>query len=520
MLKARKNNKVIMVLIFIMTILLCKDVYAASATVSASKTQANVGDEITIITTIKGAAWQVSLSGAVSETYADNTDNAEDTTITKKITFTPTKADTYTVNLSGNVTGGDDTSATQVNGSVKITVNEKEKEVESQNNQETEGNTIDKESENETTNNKTETSAPAVTTPIPVETKKSNNANLSDLGIRPNDFKGFKPGNTSYNVTVPNDVEKVEIYAKTQDVNAKATGGGSKKLSVGDNSFNVTVTAEDGKTKKIYTINIKREEAVSEKNDTSKNEVLSNEVSEKEIANQTANEIAEETIAKEDKGDKGDLNKLDVQGYTLSPVFSPNVYEYKLTVSEDVTSLDVKAEATNSNVQVEIAGNKDLKEGENVITIMCYNKETKKNTTYQIIAEKKAKEDTHAEAINEAYKKRNLIIKVGIALIIILIVACIVVFKKDKEGNEKEFQQIEKDTKNEKETKHEIRNLNIEENMDNEEKPLAMQRKKAEIKKENISNVKTQKQREEEFDEKLQRIKNEKRKEQKGGKHF
>ena len=47
--------------------------------------------------------------------------------------------------------------------------------------------------------------------------KKSSNANLSNLGIKPNDFSGFKAGVTSYNVTVPEDVETVDVYATAQD---------------------------------------------------------------------------------------------------------------------------------------------------------------------------------------------------------------------------------------------------------------------------------------------------------------
>ena len=83
--------------------------------------------------------------------------------------------------------------------------------------------------------------------------KKSNNANLSNLGITPNDFKGFTPGTTKYDVEVPNDVESVNVYATKADKNAKVTGTGNKNLNEGLNTFNIEVTAEDGTTKKTYT---------------------------------------------------------------------------------------------------------------------------------------------------------------------------------------------------------------------------------------------------------------------------
>ena len=91
------------------------------------------------------------------------------------------------------------------------------------------------------------------------EVEKSGNANLGNLGIRPHDFTGFKHKITSYEVVVPEDTEEIEIYAKTQDASATVTGTGMKKLEVGENVFEVVVTAEDGATRKTYTLNVIRE---------------------------------------------------------------------------------------------------------------------------------------------------------------------------------------------------------------------------------------------------------------------
>ena len=78
---------------------------------------------------------------------------------------------------------------------------------------------------------------------------KSSDATLSDLGIKPNDFKGFKSGTTSYKTTVPEDVAEVEVYAKTTSSKATVTGTGKKKLEKGTNKVEVKETAENG-TKK------------------------------------------------------------------------------------------------------------------------------------------------------------------------------------------------------------------------------------------------------------------------------
>ena len=165
------------------------------------------------------------------------------------------------------------------------------------------------------------------------ETKKSQNANLRELGITPNDFKGFKPTTLNYAVTVPNDVDKVSVYAKVQDSKAKITSGiGKHNLDEGENTLQVVVTAESGDTQ-TYTINVTREKATN----TDK-KLISTE-------NSTA-----------------DLKKLEIKGYTLTPTFSADVYEYKLDVKDDVTSLEVVTEGASDKVTIEVAGNTELKE--------------------------------------------------------------------------------------------------------------------------------------------------------------
>ncbi len=236
---------------------------------------------------------------------------------------------------------------------------------------------------------------------------KSNNANLSNLGIRPNDFKGFKPGTTAYNVTVPNDVEEVTVYANLQDSKASLTGTGTQKLEVGKNALNVVVTAEDG-TKKTYTINVTREENASE------NTVSTEETTQTEETNTT--------------NTASDLIKLEVTGYELTPEFSPDIYEYTLDVNGDISSLDVVAEGANHNVSVEIVGNTDLKDGENTITILVHNQETDQNATYQIIVNKtnidlEALNTTLNDGVKEANKIRYIVLGV-----ILFIIVCVIVF--------------------------------------------------------------------------------------------
>ena len=57
-----------------------------------------------------------------------------------------------------------------------------------------------------------------------------------------------------------------------------------------------------------------------------------------------------------------ELKKLEIKGYSLSPSFSPDVFEYKLDVKNDVTKLDVVTEGMNDKVSIDVAGNNDIKE--------------------------------------------------------------------------------------------------------------------------------------------------------------
>ncbi len=226
---------------------------------------------------------------------------------------------------------------------------------------------------------------------------KSNNANLKNLGIKPNDFKGFKAGTTSYDITVPSDVETVNVYAQAQDSKATITGTGNKNLTMGKNTLDVTVTAEDG-TEKTYTLNITRGEETNteEQNDTT-NHYSSN------------------------------LSELEIKGYTLNPEFSPDVYEYTLDINEDISELEVIAKGESEDTKIDIVGNTDLKDGENVITVLVYNEVTDENATYQVIVNKvnvnlEDLDKMENEAIAKANRIRLILIILGICIVIAIII--------------------------------------------------------------------------------------------------
>lgn len=241
--------------------------------------------------------------------------------------------------------------------------------------------------------------------------EKSSNANLSNLGIKPNDFTGFKSGTTTYNVTVPNEVDSVEVYATKADSKAKITGTGTKSLQEGENALSVVVTAENGNTK-TYTINVTREAAKEEEN------------------------TEEEIEAK-----KG-LTSISINNLELNPEFATDVYEYTVKYIGEETSLDITTVPTDANYKTEILGNEELKEGENIVTILVTDAEGNNIATYQLIVNKELKaevvENTEEKTTNDDFQKM-IVIAGGIAVLIIILILIIIIRHKRNKAYAEEF---------------------------------------------------------------------------------
>ncbi|MCY4638626.1 MAG: cadherin-like beta sandwich domain-containing protein [Acidobacteria bacterium] len=95
----------------------------------------------------------------------------------------------------------------------------------------------------------------------------SSNADLSGLTAEARtdgawsalDIGVFSAGATSYAVTVPYEKTHARLTATAADENATVAGGGAVALKVDGNALSVEVTAEDGASKKTYTVTVTRE---------------------------------------------------------------------------------------------------------------------------------------------------------------------------------------------------------------------------------------------------------------------
>lgn len=100
---------------------------AASANISASSNNVQVGDNVTVNVTVDAVTWNIKVNGSgISDTIVGgNLDELANKTTNKSYKLDTSKPGVYTINLSGDVTEASNGSNTNQSGAVTITVAEK-----------------------------------------------------------------------------------------------------------------------------------------------------------------------------------------------------------------------------------------------------------------------------------------------------------------------------------------------------------------------------------------------------------
>ena len=393
-------KKIILSIIFFFGLILIGN-YSKATTISVNPQNPKVGDTVTVTITVPNvhtSTVTANVTGVVSGTIkvvgGDMAGNPS--TYSNSASYYCSQEGTINVAITSNSSAVLNGTYVDVSASTSIKVNATNSSGES---------------------TSSSSSSTGTTSSSSTSSGKSSNANLTNLGIRPNDFTGFKPGTTTYNVTVPEDVESVEVYATASDSKATISGTGRKTLQNGANALNVVVTAEDGTTK-TYTINVTREGTQEE---------------------QEEEETSEEEITEVKNG----LSNITIGDLELSPSFKTDVYEYTVKYIGEDTSLDIQTVATDPSYTVEILGNEELQEGENIITILVSDSEGNNVATYQITVNKSlVDEEALAKEEEERQKQeqmRMLAIAGGIVALIVIIIIIIVIKRRRNRTYAEEF---------------------------------------------------------------------------------
>ncbi len=175
--------------------------------------------------------------------------------------------------------------------------------------------------------------------PAPADSEISSDADLNSLSVAEYELiPDFEAGTTGYAVSIPNDVESVDITATTADENASLTIAGTAAISgsaqtvgdlaEGDNIVDVEVTAEDGNTVQTYTITITRAEPALQLLALEASEVSSN----------------------------ADLSSLALTDYAIDPAFGSETTGYTAEVPNEVDSVEITATVADANATLTIGG--------------------------------------------------------------------------------------------------------------------------------------------------------------------
>jgi len=425
-------------------------VNAASAEIEAKPTSVKVGEKVTVTVDVYGAAWNLKVSGSASGKIIGYDEEGKNKSTTKTYTIDTSKAGTYTVYLTGDVTDQDKKIPDIINKSVSITVKAEEPKDDDKNQNTNSGSNNGTTNNNSSGNNST-TNNNSSSNSGTTNTTKSTNAYLSTLGVRLNqsdatelgvgtdeyDFTGFKKSSLSYKVTVPYEVESLKVSYKAAHSGASVKVTGNTGFDVGSsNKITIKVTAEDGKTTKTYTIKVTR---LAE---------------EEEKPGNIIDEEIEELF----------LTSLSLKGIEMSPEFSKDVYAYTATLSKNLTEVEVNAVANKENATIEVSGNTNLAVGENTINIVVKEAEGTSQAVYQITLTKEitavtttGEENNFMGSLIDNLKNYIVIAILVVVLMIATVIILIILLRKEnkrlKEQETEEYDVYKNDEKEFEDTK-------------------------------------------------------------------
>lgn len=251
------------------------------------------------------------------------------------LTFRAKQVGSTTVGINNMVVGDVKAISHSANVSVKnITIVDEKKEDNSNDNKDKKDTSSNKGNNSGSKKNNSSNSNKNNSNNSTASNKSSNNL-LDSLTI--NNAKmspTFSKDVTSYSITVPKDVNKLDLDYKLSDSKASVKVVGNDNLKSNKNNVvEIIVTAEDGSTK-TYTLN------VSFSSDSSSNKLAS----------------------------------LEVKESSLYPKFDSDVNEYKIKLKKNVSKLTIDAIAKDKNSKVEIIDNKNLNKNNSVVLVKVTDK--------------------------------------------------------------------------------------------------------------------------------------------------
>lgn len=219
---------------------------------------------------------------------------------------------------------------------------------------------------------------------------------ITDYQISPE----FNKNTRNYYVAIPTTISSVEVNAQAESAKATVKITGNTQLTKTENTIQIVVTSAKGR-KKTYKIIVTKQK--------------------------------ENTLK---------LQSLEIKGATFSPAFDSSKYCYtaEMKINDDSKDITVEAVANNANAKIEVIGNKGIKAGENLVSVIV--SDSRETTVYEILinatvektiisnVENNDKIQQVKNGVLEFFKDENKVIALLVAVAVILIIIIICIIKK------------------------------------------------------------------------------------------
>ena len=225
---------------------------------------------------------------------------------------------------------------------------------------------------------------------------KSSNNYLSSITLNAGNLSPeFYRETFEYTVeNLPEDIVELEINATAEDERAHISGLGVVSLNPGENRIQINVTAENENVREYVLIVNRKQELVE-------------------------SDLRLTTLEISQINKNGEFSTLEIP-------FDKETFEYDVEVDNDIVDLDVNPTVEREGIIVETTGEKNLKDGENIVSItLTAQNDENIQTNYVVKVNRKSGMEVSANVGQEDETWKIVVIGISLLILVIEIIAYI-----------------------------------------------------------------------------------------------
>ncbi len=225
---------------------------------------------------------------------------------------------------------------------------------------------------------------------------KSSNNYLSSITLNAGNLSPeFYRETFEYTVeNLPEDITELEINATAEDERAHISGLGVVSLNPGENRIQIEVTAENENVRE-YVLIVNRKQDLVE------------------------SDLRLTTLEISQINKNGEFSTLEIP-------FDKETFEYNVEVDNDIVDLDVNPTVEREGIIVETTGEKNLKDGENIVSItLTAQNDENIQTSYVVKVNRKSGMEVSANVGQEDETWKIVVIGISLLILVIEIIAYI-----------------------------------------------------------------------------------------------